>query len=109
MPPIDCSILPYYHLGSIIITIYPDKDYGFNRAEVEVAKKGLIGMKIIYKNKWDLLDLRRIITNNLLQDVFPELINNLTAKELEKLNADRGTLLELIKDPWHKKAHVEHN
>ncbi|MBI4095836.1 MAG: hypothetical protein HY438_03185 [DPANN group archaeon] len=105
MPPIGCSILPYYYLGKIIITIYPDKDYTFNRAKVEIAKKGLFGQRVIYERDWSMQALRKTIVNSLLQDIFPELIENLTKKEIAALNADKGTLISLINDPWHKKAH----
>ncbi len=107
--PIECSILPYYHFGKLEITLYPDGDGKFETTDVEIRKK--LGWpfsdkyETVYRNSWKMSELKKLVTTVALQDIFPELMHHLSQRELENLNSDKGTLLELLNDPWHKKAH----
>ncbi|MBI2040790.1 MAG: hypothetical protein HYT16_01685 [DPANN group archaeon] len=108
MPPIECSILPYYRLGSISITAYPDTNYDFNNVEIEILKRRFFGgLKMIYKKQWNMSELKRLVRSQPLQDIFPELAQHLTENELQRLNADKNTLLELLNDPWHRQVHAK--
>ncbi len=107
--PIGCSILPYYFQGTISVLIFPNPETTeFDYLDVHICRNTEAGkLQTFYQRVWKMPELKKAVKNNLLQDVFPELLQNTTQDELNKLNADKATLLELLEDPWHRKAHAD--